>query len=129
MTVENEQNLARDRGWHRLGVKNVDVKVGLTNAEKLELGEKQSESLMQMQKLELEKKEFDDDMKSQIKQLHNDAYEAARDLKLGYKIRNLDLPCFLDNAEQERVYIDLETGEEMKREPMQDGDRQLPLDG
>jgi len=127
MSIEKEQELAHERGWHRLGIKSVDVKVALTNAEKLELGERQSDSLMQMQKLELEKKEFDDDIKGQIKQLHNNAFEAAKDLKLGHKIQNLDLPCFVDSDQQERVYVNLETEEEMKREPMQEGDRQLPL--
>lgn len=128
MTVEMEQQLAKKKGWHRLGVQNVDIKIPLTDPEKLELGEKQSDALMQMQQLESEKKEYDDDMKGQIKQLQNEAYEAARELKYGHKTINRDLPCFLDNDAQERVYVDLETGEELRREPMRVEDRQMRLD-
>lgn len=127
MTVEKEQQIAKKKGWHRLGVQNVNVILPLTNAEKLGLGEKQSNALMQMQQLEWEKKEYDDDMKGQIKQLQNDAFDAARELKHGHKIINSDLSCFLDNETQERVYIDLETDEEVKREPMRDEDRQMRL--
>lgn len=127
MSTEQEQTLAKENGWHRLGMKNVDVRIPLTNAEKLQHGERQSEALMQIQKLELEKKEFDGEINGQMKQLQNDAYESARALKLAHKIENRDLPCFLDHQTQERVYVDLETGEEMKREPMQNEDRQLLL--
>jgi len=127
MTLEKEQEITRSNNWHRLGRMLVDVKVPLTDSEKLQIGEVQSKALMNVEKFKMQKKQFDDELNTQIKQSEHEAYDAASALQRGYRTEEKEVPCFLDLENKERVYFDVDTGEEVKREPMHHDDRQISL--
>lgn len=128
MTTQKEKMITKEHGYHRIGKFDVSVKKMLTGDEKIELGKKHCELLFEIEDLLTKKKRFDDSVKGEIAVKTQESREAARMIYDGYKFETLNLPCFLDTEQQERVYIDTATGEEVAREPMREEDRQLNLE-
>ena len=123
-----EAKYAKKMGWQRLGIMSIEIEKKLTNDEKIDLGKEQSTDLMNIRRLEQEKKDFDGHISARIKQFEAEAHEKAVTLTRGHQLVFPSLPCFIDAKAKERVYMDLEKEEEVKREPMHDEDKQLNLD-
>ena len=119
-------DLAMRKGWHPLGEKRVNVKKTLTNVEKLELGEKQSEALTMVETLTIDKAKSAKRFDAQIKALNSEALSMAKDLKNGFVYEEKVLPAYYDHTTKERVFID-ELGYEVHREPAHIGDEQGKL--
>lgn len=127
MSKERELLFAKKTGWHRLGVMETDVKIKLSDAEKMLVGAEQAEALLAIRGMEEEKKEFDAAIKGRIQEKETFAHDTALLLKAGYRIERKPLPCFVDPKKRQRVFVDVDTGEEVSREPMHSGDMQLGL--
>ncbi len=127
MSKQKEIKTAKETGYHRIGKFDVEVKKVLSGDEKIELGKKHCELLFEIEDLLTKKKRFDDSVKGEIAVKTQESREAARMIYNGYRFETVNLPCFLDVDQQERVYINTDTGEEILREPMREEDRQLNL--
>lgn len=124
---EKEIAYAKKHRFERLGPMNVEVKVDLADDERIRLGKEQAEALMAIEVLEGEKKNFDDDLRAQIRTHEENAVEIARIVNRGFRIEERSLPCFIDLKAKERVYVDLETEEILHRAPMREEDRQVSI--
>ncbi len=127
MSKQKEVKIAKENGYHRIGKFDVSVKKVLTSDEKIELSKKHCELIFETEDLLTKKKRFDDSIKGEIAVKAQESREAARMIYDGYKFETVNLPCFLDTEQQERVYIDTDTGEEIAREPMREEDKQAEL--
>lgn len=125
--TELENEIEFEKGWHKIGDIETDCKINLKDSEKIEIGSTLSEALHSIGELEQKKSDYDKSIKGQIAAHSDEAHQKAKLLKDGFRTERLRLPCFIDVKNQERVYIDLGTGEEMNREQMHPEDRQLML--
>jgi hypothetical protein len=122
--AEKESAYVYQNGYLRLGPRDVEIKIDLTDQEKIELGEQMSNCLIEAERLLLEKKAYDKDMASQIEQQNMIATDSSKRLKLGYRVEEKTYPCYLDESKAQRVYYDFENQVEVKREPMTEQDKQ-----
>lgn len=127
MSKQKEVAFAKSQGLQRIGTFEIDVKEDLKDEEKLSVGKAHCDLVVEIESLQLEKKEFDDGIKGKIKDKAAEARDMAKLIHNGYRIERRSYPCFLDSKKKERVYVDLDTGEEIKREPMHEEDRQMNL--
>lgn len=124
---DQEIAYAKKHRYERLGAMNVEIKVELPDEERIQLGKEQAEAMMAIEVLEEEKKNFDDDLRAQIKRHEENAIEIARIVKRGFRIEPRSLPCFVDLKSKERLYVDLDTEEILHRAPMREEDRQMSI--
>lgn len=122
-TIENPQA----KGLHPLGEKEIEVKIFLTEEDKIDLGKAQSAALMSKMDLEIRKKKVTDDFKKQIHQQELIAYVSAKTIRDGFRMENNICDCFVDFQHEKRIYINKTTGEILKEEPIHPEDRQLKM--
>lgn len=120
-------NYGKENGLHYLGEFDVDVKMTIGKDEKIAMAESHCAFLWQVEALQLTKKEQNKGINDEIKRQSEEAREVAKLIRNGYRIERRTLPCYLDTERGQRVFVDMDTGEELAREPMRDDDRQLKL--
>jgi hypothetical protein len=63
-------------------------------------------------------------MKERVEHLTTALRDTARDYRNGFDIRTVECLIHIDFAAKERVYVNADTGEEVKRKPMSPEDYQ-----
>lgn len=131
MQNQNEEQFSKsieiENDWVRLGRKSTRVEVRLTDAEKIELGQKQTEALYRLEELEDELTKFKATIKDKSAASRLIIKECAIFLKSGIKTVTKDFPCFYDPRSNLRLFIDPATGEIAATTPADPDDRQLRM--
>lgn len=124
MSLNTEQDFAIKNAWHRLGRKEVEVMIALTDQEKIEFGKRQSEALEEIKKLESQLNDFKKEIKNKS-EAHQFIIESTCELiNAGKRPVMLMLPSFLDPRDNKKHYVNMETGEIMLSEDACEDDRQ-----
>lgn len=126
--IEQEQKIAQDKGWHRLGRYFLEVTRPISDELNLTYAKSQCEALMEIEKIELEKKAANSDFKSRIESLQSIAIEAAKKFLHGEHVENGHFPAFFDPQTRERVYYDPAKDEEVKRMEARREDYQMRIE-
>jgi hypothetical protein len=119
--------VAAENDWTHLGVKSVMVDVPLTDAERIDLGQKQTEALYRLEELEEKLQKIKEEIKDQAAASRYVVKECAKFLRAGTREVLRNLPCFFDPRNNLRVFVDPATGEIVSTTPADPDDRQLKL--
>lgn len=125
--LEKERQIALQNGWTRLGTHGVNVRVPLSSEEKIISGEAIASNEMKIKNLNEQKKVFNAEIKSQVSELREDIMINSMQLDLGYRDEFQNHPAFYDHQNNERIYLDVDTGEILAREKARPEDRQLRI--
>lgn len=125
--IEREQDIAKANKWTRLGNAEVEVWQPLTDSDRADLAEVQSECLHQISELRDRRAVFVKQNKADVEKIQGALSEAADQVRMGGKHVEKILPCFYDPSAHQRVFIDPETGEEVARKKATEEDRQLRI--
>lgn len=128
MAKITEQQMASKFGWHRLGKMDCEVEVKLTDAEKMELGQSQGESICEITRLEEELSGIKKEYKLKIETLRQVIDPAAEMLRTGMKTIIKTLPAFYDPDTRDRKFVDLETGAIEAITPASPSDMQMGIE-
>ncbi len=126
-SVDQERAVANANGWSRLGTENINVKIKLHDDEKIASSEIIAHNEVKIIELNEKKKVFNDEIKAQISELRDQIMNHACEINLGYREERQAHPAFYDHKSNERVFVDLKTGEIVAREKARPEDRQLRI--
>lgn len=127
MSLEAQQKIAIDNGWHRLGEKYVTFDMEIDDDDKIRIGQEMADAVSKADDLEAKKKAFDSSISDQIKDLYGEISGLAQRMNQGKSSEERLLPCFLDPVLNERVYVNPNTKEFVHREDAQASDKQINL--
>jgi len=96
--------------------------------EKLDMASELSELFLEADKLEAEKKRITDEFKEKINSLECKKSQIAKAYRTGFEVNDVLCDLYLDIDAQERVWVEHETLEVIRKEPMEVRDRQLKLE-
>lgn len=122
------EEIERGSGYRFLGDFDIELEVELTDKELIEVSNAQSRALEEIRKIERQLKDISDKMKGQIKGLNSDVYRAVRMITTGKKTKTETFPCFYCPKEGERLYMNVDTGEEIMRTKAEANDAQVSMD-
>ena len=125
--LESEKEMAKKLGWNRLGNYPVIVNRPLTDQERLDAGEIIAHNQVKIRDLDRERKAHAKELKGEITGLQEEIMYLSQSVNDGFKAEEQTLPCFYDNQSHERCFVDMSTGEIVKREKAHPGDRQLRM--
>lgn len=125
--LEQERAWAQKSGWNRVGVQTISVKVSLSDGEKIHLGQSSAANQQKIQGLKERKKAHADMIKADIEMLEGEIFLNSRVLNQGYREEDQEHSVFFDPHANQRVFVDIETGEEIARQPAAPEDRQLRI--
>lgn len=126
-SIDEERDFASAQGWNRLGRMNVKVKVQLGDQERIEAGEKIALNNVKIRDLQEQRKALAKSVKEQIDEIHDETMSLSELLNEGAREENKILPCFYDHENNSRCFVDMATGEIVRREQAEPGDRQLRI--
>jgi len=121
------KHAANKNGWHFLSKTEIEVKIPLQECEQLELGNEMQHALIQSIEMNEKKKSYTKTINSEIEERKQKANEAAHILHRGYRFETKPVMCYADMQSMQRIYIDNDTGEIVKEEPLRLEDRQMVL--
>lgn len=124
MNLKQQQEKAREKGWARLGLKECQIDVPLTDREKIDLGKSIAESKVCIDNLQDELAEIKGEFKNKIEGHAIILKQGSEMLKAGKRPVKKKLPCFFDARTKERHYVDMDTGEIVLTVEAQEGDQQ-----
>lgn len=125
--IEKERQYAKSSGCSRIGIQEIKVRVPLTYEEKINSGEIIASNEMNIIKLNEQKKVFNDEIKAQVSDLREEITLLSMELDQGYRNEYQKLPTFYDHEANERIYLNMDTGEIVAREKARPEDRQLRM--
>ena len=127
MSEKKVKEYAARNGFYPLGSQEVEVQIPLSESEKVELGKGQSESLCEIDRLEAEFAKVKQDYKAKIDTHQVIIRKTSVVIRRGHKIEKKELPAFLDPKQNQKVWVDLNTGEIIERAAATEYDRQGAL--
>ena len=127
VNLDAEKQFARESGFNRLGRAEVQIKRPLKEDEKIEAGELIAHNNMKIRDLIDQKKVFVKEIKAETAGLQDQIMHFSQELNDGYRYETKLLPYFYDAKNNERCYVDLSTGEIMRRDKAHPEDRQLRM--
>ena len=96
--------------------------------EKLTMAAELSELFIEVDKLEAKKKRITDEFKDKINSLECKKSQIAKSYRTGFELNDVVCDLYLDLDAQERVWVEQQTKEVIRKEPMEAQDRQLKLE-
>ncbi len=127
MSKAREIEIAKENGWQRLGVFETPVQSKLTADEKVELGNEITETLSAISALEEQKKNYNDKIKGKIADCDEKLQALCDKFRSGVKTEDRSHPAFYDIKNDQRHYVDIETGEIIKTTPAGRDDAQMKI--
>ena len=106
-----EERYAQETGMTYLGNSEAEIEVNLTQTEKLELGDAQSQSIQEIKRLTAELDDIKKDYKNKIGNHEVIIDRSSKMLQDGFKVVPEKLPCYLDAVGKEKHWVNIETGE------------------
>lgn len=122
------KDIERNQGIRYLGKNEVDLEVALTDEDRIQFGREQANALYEAAQVEARLKDVNSKLKSEMQSAFRLANALAQLIHFGKKNVKEHHHCFYDPRRLERVYIDLETGEEVARKPASHEDAQASFD-
>lgn len=126
MNQEKYKEFAQTNGYMNLGESDIDIDLELNDQEKIEAGVAQTEALAGIKDIDDQLSEFKADCKAKIEKHQETIRNTTRMIKTGKKTVVRRLPSFIDRRNN-RIWIDMATGEQVLSRPATDNEKQGSL--
>lgn len=120
---EKYEGFAKTNGYLNLGESDVDLDLELGDQEKIEAGRAQTEALAAIDEIEEQLSDYKTDCKAKVERYQEQIRVTRRMLHTGKKTVTRRLPSFIDRRNN-RIWIDMATGEQVLSRPATDNEKQ-----